>query len=182
MKPSSPATTTPDQLKPTGWLPHPALSALLAGSWLALSNSLEPVHLLSAALIGLIVPRLLRPFLSVSTPFNWAAALRLGGVVLWDIVVSNITVAKLVLGPLDNMQPAWISVPLATRHPRLNALFATIITTTPGTVSALIDEERGLILVHALNCDDPAVSAADMKQRYEAALMRVFNIEPGSPA
>lgn len=162
------------------WLAHPVLSALLALSWLALSRSLEPVHLLSAALIGLIVPRLLHPFLSASPSLNWPAALRLTGVVLWDIVVSNITVARLVLGPLDRMQSAWVPVPLATRHPQLNALFATIITTTPGTVSAVVDEERGLILVHALNCDDPAGSAADMKQRYEAALMRVFCIEPGS--
>jgi multicomponent K+:H+ antiporter subunit E len=163
------------------WLAHPVLSALLALSWLALSHSLEPVHLLSAALIGLIVPRLLHPFLSASGSLNWTAAIRLMAVVLWDIVVSNMTVARLVLGPLDRMQPAWVPVPLATRHPRLNALFATIITTTPGTVSAVIDEERGLILVHALNCDDPAAAAADMKQRYEAALMRVYRIEPGSP-
>jgi multicomponent K+:H+ antiporter subunit E len=45
----------------------------------------------------------------------------------------------------------------------------------------VVDEERGLILVHALNCDDPAAAAADMKQRYEAALMRVYRIEPGRP-
>lgn len=31
------------------------------------------------------------------------------------------------------MQPAWLPVPLACDHPRVNALFATIITTTPGT-------------------------------------------------
>lgn len=174
----TPAAPVPSQ-RPTGWLPHPALSLLLAASWLALSHSLEPVHLLSAALIGLIVPRLLRPFLSVSTPFNWTALFRLAGVVLWDIVVSNITVARLVLGPIDRMKPAWIPVPLATHHPRVNAWFATIITTTPGTVSAVIDEERGLILVHALNCDDAGAMAAEMKQRYEAALMRVFRVEPG---
>jgi multicomponent K+:H+ antiporter subunit E len=178
----TPRNETAAQPVPQGWLAHPVLSLLLAASWLALSHSLEPVHLLSAALIGLVVPRLLRPFLSVSTPFNWPAAFKLTGVVLWDILVSNITVARLVLGPLDRMQPAWVPVPLATRHPRVNALFATIITTTPGTVSAVVDEERGLILVHALNCDDPAASAADMKQRYEGALMRVFRIEPGSPA
>jgi len=168
-----------DRQRPVGWLPHPALSVLLAVSWLALSHSLAPVHLLSAALIGLIVPRLLRPFLSVSTPFNWVELFKLGSVVLWDIVISNLTVARLVLGPIDRMKPAWIAVPLATDHPRVNAWFATIITTTPGTVSAMVDEERGLILVHALNCDDAEAMAAEMKQRYEAGLMRVFRVGPG---
>ena len=166
----------------SSWFAHPVLSLLLAASWLALSHSLEPVHLLSALLIGLIVPRLLSPFLSEAGRVHWPAAVRLTGVVLWDIVVSNITVARLVLGPLHRMHPAWIPVPLASRHPRVNALFATIITTTPGTVSATIDEDTGVILVHALNCDDPAAMAADMKRRYEDPLLRVFHVETGRPS
>ena len=166
----------------TGWFAHPVLSVLLGLSWLALSHSLEPVHLLSAVLIGLIVPRLLRPFLTQASVVHWPTAVRLLGVVLWDIVVSNIVVARLVLGPLNRMQPGWIAVPLASDHHRVNALFASIITTTPGTVSAVIDESRGVILVHALNCDDAAAMAADMKSRYEAPLLRAFHIETGSPA
>lgn len=164
-----------------GWLAHPVLSLLLAVSWLALSRSLAPVHLLSAILIALIVPRMLAPFLSGGRPIAWPAAIRLTLVVLWDIVISNITVARLVLGPMSKPQPAWLEVPLASDHPRLNALFASIITTTPGTVSAVIDEERKVIWVHALNCEDPAGMVADMKSRYEAALLKVFRIDTGGP-
>jgi multicomponent K+:H+ antiporter subunit E len=164
----------------TGWLAHPVLSVLLGLSWLALSHSLEPVHLLSALLIGLVVPRLLSPFLTQASKIHWPTAVRLLGVVLWDIVVSNVVVARLVLGPLDRMRPVWVEVPLASRHHRVNVLFASIITTTPGTVSAVIDETRGLILVHALNGDDPAAMAADMKSRYEAPLLRAFYLVPGS--
>lgn len=182
MKPEvSPTTPSGKRYPASGWFAHPVLSVLLGVSWLALSHSLEPVHLLSALLIGLIVPRLLRPFLTQASAVHWPTAMRLMGVVLWDIVVSNLVVAKLVLGPLDRMQPGWIPVPLASRHHRVNALFASIITTTPGTVSAVIDEEKGVILVHALNCDDAAAMAADMKKRYEAPLLRAFHVEPGSP-
>ena len=46
-------------VRKAGWFDHPVLSVLLGISWLALSHSLEPVHLLSALLIALIVPRLL---------------------------------------------------------------------------------------------------------------------------
>ena len=162
----------------SGWLSHPVLSVLLAASWLALSHSLEPVHLLSAALIGLIVPRLIHPILAPADRIDWVAAFRLTGIVLWDIVVSNITVARLVLGPMSRLQPAWLPVPLDSDHPRVNALFATIITTTPGTVSCVVDEQRHLILVHALNCDDAATMIHDMKTRYEAPLMRVFGQTP----
>ena len=157
-----------------GWLDHPVLSALLGASWLALSHSLEPVHLLSAALIGLILPRVLHPFLTPADRIDWVAALRLTGVVIKDIVMSNITVARLVLGSMSTPRPAWLPVPLATDHPRINALFATIITTTPGTVSCVVDEQRHVILVHALNCDDAQAMIDDMKNRYETPLMQIF--------
>jgi len=65
-------------------------------------------------------------------------------------------------------------VPLALRHPTAVSLFATIITTTPGTVSCDIDTDAGLILVHALDCSDPAAAAAEMKQRYERPLQEIF--------
>lgn len=158
----------------SGWFAHPVLSLLLAASWLALSRSLEPVHLLSAALLGLLVPRLMSGLLPAGSRIRWGAAVRLVFVVLWDIVVSNITVARLVLGPMSRPQPAWLRVPLAGDHHRVNALFASIITMTPGTVSAVVDEAARCIWVHALNCEDAAGMVADMKARYEAPLLAVF--------
>lgn len=160
-----------------GWFDHPVLSLLLAACWLALSRSLEPVHLLSAALLGLLVPRLLRRVLHVGNPIRWGPAVRLTLVVMWDIVLSNITVARLVLGPMGRPQPAWLRVPLACDHHRVNALFASIITMTPGTVSAMIDEDARCIWVHALNCDDADGMVDDMKSRYEAPLQAIFRLD-----
>lgn len=156
--------------------PHPVLSLLLAVSWLALSHSLALVHWLSAVVLAWAVPRLLAPLLGVASPVHWPTVVRLVGVVLWDIVVSNLVVARITLGSMQKPQPAWLRVPLASDHHRVNALFASIITTTPGTVSMSIDEVRREILVHALNCDDPAAMVADMKQRYEAPLLQAFGV------
>ena len=161
----------------SGWFGHPVLSVLLGVSWLALSHSLAPVHLLSAVLIGLVVPRLLRPFLADASGLYWPAVPRLVAIVLWDIIVSNV-----VVGPLGNMSPGWIPVPLASDHHRVNALFASIITTTPGTVSTVIDEAERVIWVHALNCDDVAAMAADMKSRYEEPLLVIFKQQTRSAA
>jgi multisubunit Na+/H+ antiporter MnhE subunit len=46
-------------------------------------------------------------------------------------------------------------------------LLATIITTTPGTVSCIVDEERRLIWVHALDCD---ATCGEMATADQAAL------------
>lgn len=161
-------------MKKKPWLAHPWLSSLLGITWLLLQQSVEPFHLLSAVLIGLILPRLLHGFLPHSGQVNITPALRLTGVVLWDIVMSNIIVARLVLGPLSHMQPGWVEVPLTLRNPTAISLFATIITTTPGTVSCTVDEDRWVILVHALDCSDAPQMAADMKARYEQPLMAIF--------
>jgi multicomponent K+:H+ antiporter subunit E len=167
---------------PAKWWPHPVVSALVGGSWLLLSQSLAPVHWLSAIALGFVIPRLVQPFLLRIGTVRWWPALRLTGVVLKDIVVSNVVVARWVLGPMDRLQPAWLEVPLACDHPYVNGLFAAIITTTPGTVTCVIDESRQRLLVHSLNCDDPAGSVQDMKNRYEAALMEVFAQSPATQA
>lgn len=175
---------TPSGLEPsqhasrTGWLAHPWLSALLALSWLLLQQTLAPVHLLSAVLISLVVPRLIASFLPVAPALRARPALRLAAVVMWDIVVSNIAVAKLVLGPMSRPQPAWLELPLDLEHPTAIALLASIITTTPGTVSSTVDEARRVILVHALDCGDPAQMVADMKSRYEHPLREIFGELP----
>lgn len=172
-----PPTTPPRALD--RWLPHPVLSLLLAVSWLLLQHTTALVHVISALLIGLIVPRLVHGFLGGRHPFRAPlTALRLFFVVLWDIVVSNVIVARLVLGPVDRPRPRFVKVPLDVRHPTAITLLATIITTTPGTVSAVVSEPEGdrpgEILVHALDCDDEAALVASIKQRYEQPLKEIF--------
>ncbi len=158
-----------------GWLPHPALSGLLAAVWLLLQQSLAPAQLITAAVLGLVLPKLVDGFIGPAVrPREPALILRFMAIVLWDIVVSNLAVARIVLNPASKPRPAWVPVPVDATHPTAITLLATIITTTPGTVSCVIDEAQGLILVHALDCDDPAAMAAQIKQRYELALRRIF--------
>ncbi len=163
-------------MKPgAGWFSHPVLSLLLAAAWLLLQRSLAPAQLLTAALLALLVPRLVHGFLGPGVRLRaLGTALRLAGVVLWDILVSNLVVARLVLNPSARPRPAWVPVPLALTHPTAVSLLASIVTTTPGTVSCVVDEERREILVHALDCADPAALAADIQRRYEAPLREIF--------
>ena len=161
------------------WFPHPVLSLQLGVSWLVLVHSVALVHWLSALLVAWAVPRLLAPFLGDASRIHWPTTVRLILLVLWDIVVANIAVARLTLGSMQKPRPAWLRVPLETDHPRVNALFATIITTTPGTVAMTVCEERREILVHALDCADEQAMVHDMKQRYEAPLIRIFRLPHG---
>ena len=56
-------------------------------------------------------------------------------------------------------------------------MFASIITMTPGTVSAVVDESDLCIWVHALDCTDEVGMVADMKSRYESPLLTIFGVK-----
>lgn len=156
-------------------LPHPFVSVIVGLSWLMLAHSVSPGNLVLALILAIWIPRWVKPFIVCTPNIHWLKAIRLMLVVVWDIIVCNIRVAKWVLGPTDQLHPKWFRVPLETNHDQVNTLLAMIITTTPGTVSAGIDQERGDILVHSLNTADEKVDIQDIKQRYEAPLIAIFN-------
>ena len=159
------------------WLPHPFVSCLVFLSWLMLAHSVAVSDLLLALLLAVFIPRLVQPFIDRTPHIHWIAVIKLVLVVLWDILIANFRMAKMVLGPMHQLHPQWYRVPLNTEHEQVNTLLAMIITTTPGTVSAGIDQERGDILVHALSTDDTELDIQDIKKRYEMPLIEIFDVK-----
>lgn len=160
---------------PRRWLAHPWMTLLIATSWLLLQGSLAPVHWIWGAILGLGLPWLAHDFIGPGSRVRAGGTLlRLAATVLWDIVVANLAVARLVLHPGVQPRPAWVRVPYTLEDPRAVVLLATIITTTPGTVSAVIDEQAREILVHALDTDDPVAVATEILHRYERPLKEIF--------
>ncbi|MCU4312647.1 Na+/H+ antiporter subunit E [Acinetobacter variabilis] len=164
------------------WFPHPFVSVIVAMSWVMLAHNMEAGTVLMALFLAILIPRMVAPFIDYTPNIRWVPAMRLFWVVVWDIIVANIKVAILVLGPTKNLHPKWFRVPLDTEHEEVNTLLAMIITTTPGTVSAGIDQDRGDILVHALSTDDEEAEIETIKQRYEQPLIKIFNAQSGAEA
>jgi multicomponent K+:H+ antiporter subunit E len=155
--------------------PYPILSAVLAVSWMLLITEFSLAHALLALFLAWGIPRLCAPFVDhLSKIRSYPAALRLTLLVTWDIVVANVAVAKLVLGPIQKLRPAFLAVPLDTQSSQAQVLFASIITMTPGTVSADFSDDHKILYVHALDCEDPHAMIADMKSRYEQPLKEIF--------
>lgn len=159
------------------WLPHPFVSCLVFLSWQMLAHSVAVSDLLLALLLAVFIPRLVQPFIDRTPHIHWTAVIKLVLVVLWDILIANFRMAKMVLGPMHQLHPQWYRVPLNTEHEQVNTLLAMIITTTPGTVSAGIDQERGDILVHALSTDDTELDIQTIKRRYELPLIEIFDVQ-----
>jgi len=155
--------------------PFPLLSAILFVCWLLLIAEFSVAHTLLALLLAWGIPKLIAPFLDhLPRVQSYAAAIRLVFLVTWDIVIANVAVARLVLGPSARLRPAFIEVPLALTHPQSITLLASIITMTPGTVSADFSDDQKILHVHALDCADAQAMVADIKNRYERPLMEIF--------
>ena len=156
-------------------LPAPLLSATLLVVWLLLANTLDPAHIVLGALLAIVVPRFtedLRPERPrIRRPLVIA---RLALTVLWDIVLSNIEVARRILGPESAIRPRFVWIPLALTDPHAVLSLAGIITMTPGTLSAELSPDGSHLLVHAFNVEDEAALIAQIKARYEAPLKEIF--------
>lgn len=157
------------------WLPAPMLSAALWATWLLLNNTLDPAHVALGAVLALAIPLYTeRLWPERPRPRRPGVALRLLLVVLRDIVLSNLEVARRVLGPEASLRPGFVWLPLAVRDPYAIATLAGIITLTPGTLSAELSPDRRHLLIHALHLEDPEALVADIKARYEAPLLEIF--------
>lgn len=157
------------------WLPHPLLTPLLAIIWLLLNNSLAPGQIALGLLLGWAIPRFTLAFwperVRIHAPL---VLLRFAGVFLFDMIVANFSVARLILAGPRALRPAFVVVPLDLTHELALSLLANTICLTPGTVSARLSADRRQLLVHALDCPDPEALVATIKTRFEAPLKEIF--------
>ena len=160
---------------PGALLPHPLLSLVLLLLWLLLNNSAAPGQLLLGALLGVLIPLFTRRFWPQPAYLTQPGrALRFAGRVLWDILVANFAVARIVLGPNSAVRPVFVRVPLDVEGEFATTVLLMVISLTPGTLTADLDTERRYLLVHALSEDDPDELVRRIKRRYETAIKEIF--------
>ena len=162
-------------MKRRGWISSWRMSASLFVLWLLLVGELSVAHVLLAAALAISVPWFSERLRDKrGRPRRPLVMARLMAVVLHDIVVSNIEVARLILGPESRIRPGFIWLPLDIRNAYGITALASIITSTPGTVSCDLTADKRHLLVHCLNLTDPDAIVAQIKARYERPLMEIY--------
>lgn len=98
------------------------------------------------------------------------------GYVLWAIVLSNLSLAKLVLQPRPHLDPGIIAVPLTVATNLEIMILASVITLTPGTISVDLGQNaqrERVLYVHNLTVGDPEAFRQSVKTTFERRLLRV---------
>jgi multicomponent K+:H+ antiporter subunit E len=157
-------------------LPYPLLSAALLALWLLLNQSVSPGQIVLGAVLAILAawamaalrpekPRIRRP----------GAALRLAGIVLVDILRSNLAVGRIIVRSREpGVNAGFMTIPLELRSPQGLAVLSIIITSTPGTIWLNYDAAKGTLLLHVLDLVDETVWIETIKGRYERLLMEIF--------
>lgn len=155
--------------------PSLPLSIAVLVLWLLLVADFSPGQLAIGVILALLLPWLAGMLEPERATFGRTIAiLQLSRRVLWDMLLSNIEVARRILGPERALTPGFVWVPLELSNIHGITALASIITLTPGTVSAELSADRRFLLVHCFNLKDADAQVADIKARYESLLKEIF--------
>lgn len=156
-------------------LPRPTRSLAILVLWLLLNDSLHPGHVVLGACIGWALPLVTARFWpdTVGMKRPWRA-LAFAALVVHDIIIANLRVARAVIGPISRLRPGFAHVPVDLTSDIGITVLAQTITLTPGTISADLSPDRRTLIVHYLDDADPAAVVAGIKERYERPLLEIF--------
>jgi len=103
---------------------------------------------------------------------TWAA-LSLAGAFVYDLVAASLAVARIVLAPRKRNRPAIVAVPVDARTQWGGALFAYLVSLTPGSTCLHVADDRRTLYVHFLDAPDAEARAAGIKALYERRILRL---------
>lgn len=155
--------------------PRPLLAVVLTVFWAILQNSFMPGTLMMgfavASLILYVVDPILLPKIEHWHPWKLAKFfLKVLGVV----IVSNFHIARLYLGPVKRLRPAFVEVPIDLEHDVAISILVSIVSMTPGTIAADLSEDKNTLLVHGIHMKDPQDVIKEIKEHYEAPLKEIY--------
>lgn len=151
------------------------INVLLALSWAAVSGSFDAVNIVFGFLLGVMALFVIREQVGSVGYFSriWRV-FSLAMLFLYELVLSSVRVAVLVLSPKMNLKPGIFAYELKVDRDAEITLLANLITLTPGTLSVDVSADRKWLYIHALDCSDPDATRQDIAIGFERKIMEAF--------
>lgn len=158
------------------FVPHPILTLALLLLWLIL-NGFSLGHLLLGALVAMIAGKSMQALHPARPRLRrWPVLVRLFLIVGYDIIRSNLNVARLILtnGRHGRRRSGFVEIRLDIHDETALAALAVIVTATPGTAWLDYRPATGMLLLHVFDLIDEDEWRRIIKDRYESLLMEIF--------
>lgn len=151
--------------------------AALVAAWCALWGNVSAANLLSGTSLGVLI---LSNDLGtqVRGGVRPVPLLKFGGLVLVDLVLSTLNVAREILTPADSTEESIVAVSLPVESRRHLLLLVVAITVTPGTAVVDTDPDTATLYLHLLHHDRREEIVAHVEQLAGLACAALPVIEP----
>lgn len=142
--------------------------------WMFLSESYSFQSFLVGYIIGALLILLLNRFFPdrfYLYPIYKMIVLML--IFIRELILSNISIVKLVYGPKLDFEPGIFEMPIEVTKDWEITLLANLITLTPGTLTVAVSDDRSRFFIHAMDIDDKEEAIYEIKNTFEKAIMEV---------
>ena len=150
-------------------------NVLLALTWVAVTGFFGNLNFLFGFILGALVLYLIREQVGSAGYFSRARRVfSLFALFLYELVMSAIRVAILVLSPRMKLNPGIFAYQLKVDRDFEITLLANMITLTPGTLSVDVSEDQKYLYVHAIDCSDLEETRRGIADGFERKIMEAF--------
>lgn len=150
------------------------LNFLLAFLWMFFTMSYEPIAFFKGYFFGLVIIFVFRRFFHTRFYlYRVLAVIKLLLIFIRELILSNLSVLKLVLKPKLDLKPGIFAYPTVLEKDWEITVLANLITLTPGTLVVDVSPDNKLLYIHAVDIDDADEAIDSIKNTFEKAIMEV---------
>ena len=150
------------------------LNVLIAVVWMFLSTSFTAQTFIIGYIIGILIIFVMRRYFKDRFYLGWIwATIKLILIFLRELVLSNITVLRIVLDPKMDIKPGIFAFPTELRSDWEITLLANLITLTPGTLVVHVSDDQQTLYIHAIDIENADDEIDSIKDSFEKAIKEV---------
>lgn len=143
-------------------------------AWVAMTGSTQPANVALGLGVTYVALWWARPLLGPTRYFEQVpAALALVRVFTWELLKSNVRVARDVIAIHPKRRTGIVAVPLDAESDVEITLLANLVTLTPGTLSVDVSTDRKVLYVHAMFIDDADEVRQSIKENFEQRILKL---------
>ncbi len=151
------------------------INLLLTFAWGAVTGSFSAINLLFGFLLGGFALFLIREQVGTSRYFSRGGkVINLAAIFVYELVLSAVRVARIVISPRIDLEPGIIAYPLTVDRDFEITMLANLITLTPGTLSVDVSEDRKTLFVHCIDVPSPEETITVIRDSFERRILEAF--------
>jgi multicomponent Na+:H+ antiporter subunit E len=150
-------------------------NVLFALAWSFVTGSFSIPNLVLGFVLGAGALYLIREQIGTAGYFGRIRRVAsLIGLFAYELLMSAVKVAKLVLTPRMDLQPGIFAYPAKLESDMQVTLLANLITLTPGTLTVDTTDDGSVLYVHAIDCSDVEGTRRDIASGFEHKIREAF--------